>query len=392
MSATPSEPSWRRMLRRRWQALAPAVQQIDHRERLRVVLGAMLGVAAMAALSQFLLGRTGAAWLVAPLGASTVLVFALPASPLAQPWAVVVGNTVSALVGIACAQGLPAGLPAIAAAPALAIATMMLCRALHPPGGAVALLMVLSGVQDWSFALLPVALNSLLLVTAGMLWNPLSGRRYPHPQGLAPVQPGATPAVRFSDADLETVLARYNQVLDLPRDDLRSLLEQAEWQAHARRSRSLRCADVMSPEPRRVQFGTGLDDAWQLMQTHRIKALPVVDRYDHIVGIVTPADFLRLADLARREGLGERLRQRLRPEPGPHSDRAEVVGQIMTRQVRVTSADRPLADVLPLFAREGHHHLPVIGDRNRLVGMLTQTDVVAALLQEIENEAARPPA
>jgi len=386
----PAAPTSTHLPRRRfawWRALAPSNPTIDARERLRVLVGALLGVAGMAAMSRALMGGTISPWLVAPLGASTVLVFALPASPLAQPWAVVVGNTVSALAGIACVAVLPEGLPQWAAAPALAIGAMMACRALHPPGGAVALLMVLSGVHSWHFALLPVALNSLLLVGLAMLWNPLTGRRYPHPQQLSAKPPGNEAGQGFSDADLNAVLARYNQVLDLPRDDLRELLEQAEWQAHTRRLRALRCADVMTPSPLAVQFGTGLDEAWQLMRAQRVKALPVVDRYDHIVGIVTPADFLRLAGLGTREGLGERLRQRLMPSSGPRSDKPEVVGQIMSRQVRVASTDRPLADLLPLFATEGHHHIPVIGERNRLVGILTQTDVVAALLREAHREA-----
>lgn len=62
-----------------------------------------------------------------------------------------------------------------------------------------------------------------------------------------------------------------------------------------------------------------------------------------------------------------------------HSDKPEGVGQIMTRQVRVTSAYRPLADLLPLFSHAGHDHLPMLGPDRRLVGILTQTDVVAAL-------------
>ncbi|UUZ55438.1 HPP family protein [Massilia sp. H-1] len=54
-----------------------------------------------------LAGRGLAAWLIAPMGASAVLLFCLPASPLAQPWAVIGGNLVSALVGVACARLLP---------------------------------------------------------------------------------------------------------------------------------------------------------------------------------------------------------------------------------------------------------------------------------------------
>jgi CBS domain-containing membrane protein len=67
-------------------------------------------------------------------------------------------------------------------------------------------------------------------------------------------------------------------VLDVSRDDLQALLEGAELAAYQRTLGGLRCADVMSREPVAVQFGTPLQDAWQLMRERRIKALPVVDR------------------------------------------------------------------------------------------------------------------
>jgi CBS-domain-containing membrane protein len=68
-----------------------------------------------------------------------------------------------------------------------------------------------------------------------------------------------------------------------------------------------------------------------------------------------------------------------RPSGLSHGDKPAVVGQIMTRQVRVTCADRPLAELVPLFADTGHHHIPVIDGEQRLVGILTQSDLVRAL-------------
>lgn len=362
-------------------ALRPAPQAVNARERLRVLLGAGLGLLLAGALSQATLAPD-LPWLVAPLGASAVLVFGLPASPLAQPWAVLGGNTVSALVGIACLRWLPLPAPGVAAAAvALAIGAMFLLRCLHPPGGAASLLMVLTATPDWQFALQPVALNSLLLVLAGMAYNSLTGRRYPHAQQSAAVPPpGASIAPpRFGDAELDAVLARYNQVLDVPRDDLADLLHEAELLAYRRRLGGLRCADVMSTPVITAEFGTPLVDAWALLQRHRIKALPVVDRVQRIVGIVTRADFLRAADDGQREGLAGRLQSLLKPSPSTHSSKPEVVGQIMTRQVRVASAERPIAELVPLFSATGHHHIPIVGEQARLVGILTQSDLVKAL-------------
>jgi CBS domain-containing membrane protein len=242
--------------------------------------------------------------------------------------------------------------------------------------------MVVTATQDWHFAFLPVALNSLLLVLAGVAYNSLTGRRYPHAQHVAapPLATGATVAPpRFGDAELDAVLARYNQVLDVPRDDLADLLHEAELLSYRNRLGGLRCADIMSTPVITVEFGTPLAEAWALLQQHRIKALPVVDRVQRIVGIVTRADFMRAAEGQQREGLAGRLQTLLRPSPSTHSDKPEVVGQIMARQVRVASAERAIAELVPLFSATGHHHLPIVGEQARLVGILTQSDLVKAL-------------
>lgn len=362
----------------------PAAARVDARERLRAFAGAGLGILLTALIARWWALRTGmsAPWLVAPLGASAVLVFAVPASPLAQPWAVVGGNTVSALVGSACALLIPDPAWAGAVAVLAAIAVMFALRCLHPPGGASALLAALGGV-GFGFALFPMLVDSLLLVLAGMLYNGLTGRRYPHaPQAPAP----ASAADRFSAADLDAALAHYNQVLDVSRDDLQDILQYAESAAYERNFGHLQCAEVMSPEPASVQFGTPLDEAWALMRTRGVKALPVVDRSQRVVGILTRADFLRHAGWEQREGVGERLRTLLRRDGLTHSDKPETVGQIMTREVRVVSGHRRIAELVPLFAEAGHHHLPVIDADKRLVGIITQSDVVRAL-----HRATRPP-
>ncbi len=275
--------------------LRPAALNIDARERLRVTLGVGTGLFVAALLSWWLdagLGL-GLPWLVAPIGASAVIVFGLPSSPLAQPWAVVGGNTVSALVGIAVAMALQAG-PWRVAAPAIggagAVGMMILLRCLRPPGGAVALLIVLGGVTDWHYALFPIATNSLLLVLSATAYNRATGKPYPHPQREAAAP---TVAGRFADADIDRVLDRYNEVLDVPRDELHALLEAAESEAYRRRLGELSCAEVMSREVLSVEFGTSLQDAWTLLRDERIKTLPVVDDELRLVGMLTQTDVVR---------------------------------------------------------------------------------------------------
>lgn len=366
-------------------AFRPAPLNVSRGERLRVVGGAAVGIFVTGWLCHLLGAASALPWLIAPMGASAVLVFGVPASPMAQPWAVVAGNTVSALAGIACARmAVPPELAATAAV-ALAVALMFTLRCLHPPGGASALLVALAGVTDPAFALFPVAANSLLMVLAGIAYNNLSGRSYPHAQLPPEPSPPRPDDARTIAADLDAVLARYNQVLDVSRDDLQALIEQTQLQGYRRRLADIRCRDIMSTDLITVEFGTPLEEAWALLREHRIKALPVIDRVRRIVGIVTLADFMRSADLDRHEGFDRKLRALIRKSGLTHGTKPEVVGQIMTRQVRVASEDRHLSELAPLFGSTGHHHIPVIGEGERLVGIITQSDMVAALCRAGET-------
>jgi CBS domain-containing membrane protein len=354
----------------RLRALMPAFSYVDARERWRAAIGGGLGIACAALLSRWVApGLDFNPWLVAPLGASAVLVFAVPTSPLAQPWAVIGGNTISALVGVACVRLVPDMALAGALAVGLAIGIMFATRCLHPPGGATALLVVLVQATDPRFALLPVLLNSALLVLAGALYNTMTGRRYPHRAAAAPPAPPAMSS-RFTRADLDAALAHHNQVIDMSPDDLEALLHEAEAAAYQRTLGELRCADIMTRDLLTASAQQPIDAAWHAMHARSVKALPVIDTAGHLVGIVALADFMRQGGLAQ-----------LAPgqQPTNREARPQTVGQIMTRRVRVASADARLIELLPLFSEGGHHHLPIIDGEQRLVGIITQSDVVRAL-------------
>lgn len=352
--ATPPAGGLQRWLRAFW----PAPSAADWRERVRVALGGALAIL----ITGWICQRVGGAawpWLIAPMGASALLVFGTPANPMAQPWAVVGGHAVSALAGITCVHlGGPTVLAA-ALAVGTAIGLMFVLRCPHPPGGATALLMVLTGVGDPVFVLHPVLANAALMVAMGVAYNHATRRDYPHrPQpAAAGIRDAEAAAI---DAELDAVLTRHNHAFDIDRDELKALLEDAQLRSYQRKLANIRCRDIMSTQLITVTHTTPLAEARALFGEHHIKALPVVDSSGGVVGIVTPADFVR-------------------NEVAPPDAQATRIGQIMTRKVRVARVDRHLVDLIPLFGGSGHHHLPIVEADGRLVGIVTQTDVVAAL-------------
>jgi len=150
-------------------------------ERLRSVFGAFIGLALVLITAQYLKELTGInEWLIASLGASALLVFALPQSPMAQPWAVIAGNTLSALVGITINHTITEPLFALPLAAALSILGMFILRCLHPPAAAVALIAVLGNVLHYRYAFFPVMIDSLLLVIVGAIYTNMTGKSYPN--------------------------------------------------------------------------------------------------------------------------------------------------------------------------------------------------------------------
>ncbi len=203
---------------------------IAPREIVRAGIGACLGILITGLVSTYWLGNLAAApLLIAPMGASAVLLFAIPASPLAQPHAIIGGNLLAALVGVTAAHLVPIPLAAAALAVAGAVAAMAACRCVHPPSGAVALTAVIGGphvlAAGYGFVAVPVLLNSVLLALMALLYNNATRHTYPH--RAHPITPPAIVTIRprLTKDDFEAAITGYGETLAIGADDLEALFD-----------------------------------------------------------------------------------------------------------------------------------------------------------------------
>lgn len=206
-------------------------------EQLIATLGGAIGILATLGLTGQLLDAGDAVLIVPSLGASAVLLFAVPHSPLAQPWAVFGGHVISALVGVACVQVIPDTLAAAALAVGLAIGAMHLTRCIHPPGGATALAAVIGSpalqALGFGYALVPIALNVVIILLVGIAFNyPFPWRRYPVSlmHYAKPVR-GASEAAAFTEMQIEAAMAKLNVVLDITAEEVAQIFEHARREA-----------------------------------------------------------------------------------------------------------------------------------------------------------------
>lgn len=131
----------------------------SHARAIKAGLGGALAIATLVLLGY----ASDSALLMAPFGASCVLLFSLPNSPLSQPVNVLAGHIVSVIIGLALHSFLPVDWWSLALAVGLAIAVMAALRVTHPPAGADPLVIFFSS-PGWEYLIFPAALGSILLI------------------------------------------------------------------------------------------------------------------------------------------------------------------------------------------------------------------------------------
>ena len=208
--------------------IGPGTTAVGWAEVAIAGLAALIGIAAVHAVTDWVAGAQAAIFMVGSMGAAAVLLFAVPHGALSQPWPVFGGQLVSAVVGVAAAQWVPA--PALAAGVAVggAIAAMQLLRCIHPPGGATALIAVIGGpaVHDlgYGYVLMPVLANTAIIFFVAVAANyPFPWRRYPI--GLA--RWDEPPAPPLSSRHLQAAVRDLNVVVDITPDELDAIARRA---------------------------------------------------------------------------------------------------------------------------------------------------------------------
>ncbi|VAW77614.1 hypothetical protein MNBD_GAMMA13-1834 [hydrothermal vent metagenome] len=176
--------AWNSLGVRLKQLLGIEQASVSRLEQIISGIGGLLGIVAILMVSSSLLHEPGGAVIVASMGASAVLVFAVPHGPLSQPWALLGGHLVSAFIGVSCAILIPETVLAAGVAVGLAITAMHLLRCIHPPGGATALAAVVGGGEvhalGYEYMLTPVLLNVTVILLIAFSFNYLfRWRRYP---------------------------------------------------------------------------------------------------------------------------------------------------------------------------------------------------------------------
>ncbi|MBT3813130.1 MAG: CBS domain-containing protein [Gammaproteobacteria bacterium] len=331
--------------------------------------------------------------IVASMGASAIILFFIPGSPLAQPWPFVGGQLVSAFVGVFCALNISETSTAAASAVGGSILMMLMMRCLHPPGAATSLTPIMAGTSitslGYSFVLVPVAVNVVSMLLLAIIINRwIMAREYPSPLPIKKkvnqrhTMSAPSHQIGFSEQDLEQTLKESDVFIDMTHAELSHVLSQVEINSFKRIKGRLLCADIMVRDVMSVEYGTEVEHAWRIMRGNNLKAMPVVDTANRVIGIITWNNFFKYIDLDAYESFQDEFHRFIRRTPGVMASKPESVGFIMTSSV-VTLADTAhIAELITLMSIQGHRQVPIVNSEQRLVGMVYQANLIAALYND----------
>ncbi len=202
---------------------------VSQKEKFVALLGGVCAISVLVFTVHHLCGLPLGTGLIASMGASAVLLFAVPHGQLSQPWPVLAGHTVAAIIGVSCAKYLPGPEVAAGCAVGLSIWVMHQLKCIHPPGGATALVAVLGGSAvhelGYQFVLMPVLANAALMVVLAIVFNyRFKWRRYPTGMS-APSQTSIPQTVdEPSHEAIMSALRRFDRFVDVSEDDLIELI------------------------------------------------------------------------------------------------------------------------------------------------------------------------
>ena len=360
---------------------------LSHRGILLAAGGAFVAIMLVVYVSEHFLSGVGLPIMVASTGASAVILFATPHSPMAKPWPLVGGHLISASIGVFCYHTIPNLVWCSAIAVCVSIAVMIYLRCLHPPGGATAMAAILGGPNvhalGYHFVLTPVALNIMTIVLVSIVFHYFTGvlqirlgnnTFHDGWWDLEPIDRG-THRVPFTQSDLSHALKTLDTFIDVTEEDLQHIYSLALMHSHTSHLRDATCGDIMQTDVQTVEFGSELPEVWALLKKHDLRGAPVVDRGRHVIGMITVADFHKHAEAMPGNSKQERLQALITPTDSLFSEKPEVAGQIMIKHVKTLPPSAPISQIVALFRHYDIHHLPIVNEDNKLQGMITFADL-----------------
>lgn len=141
--------------------------------------------------------------------------------------------------------------------------------------------------------------------------------------------------------------------------------------------------DVMSGEVLSIPKYEGVMKAAHLISENNISGLPVVDKENHVIGIITQADILSIVGM-RREHTFKDLLKHMLGEPLPECKMGDFVGDIMASPAITIKPQANIAEAAQIMEEHRIRRLPVVDDNDMLIGIISRADILKAMIKKLQ--------
>ena len=141
--------------------------------------------------------------------------------------------------------------------------------------------------------------------------------------------------------------------------------------------------DVMTTEVITVAKYESIVHVAHILSERNISGLPVVDKENKVIGIITQADILSILGV-RREHTFKDLLKHMLGEPLPERKMGDIVGDIMVSPPITVKGDANIAEIAQIMDDKRIRRLPVVDDENRLIGIISRADILKAVIRKLK--------
>lgn len=304
---------------------------------LKVIALPLLCLAWVSIISAFILGTSyHSPILLASMGAAAVIMFSTPQSPLATFRAFILGNLLSAAVGVSCYQLIGPHILTGPLAVGLAIGLMQICKCAHPPGGATALVAVIGGDQihalGYQYVLTPVGLNVLLFTGVVYFHRHQLRAKASRVSTEKKVQKifANTSTVYANGPDqllkINEVIRHHRLEMDVTSEQIQIILASLKHRENRNHFTSGNCGDHMTTDQIHIDYGENLYQAWQLILATKRENLIVTFKNMEVAGQLRLATLLKKMDIDGDKDLVNQLNHFFSPSGEQQVNSPEEVG------------------------------------------------------------------
>lgn len=185
--------------------------------------------------------------------------------------------------------------------------------------------------------------------------------------------------IDLSDADVMEAMREIQGYLDITPGDFRTLYGLAYQKAMRRLLHAITAKDIMTRSVHHVGLDTDLITVAKLLSANNISGAPVLDDDGHVAGIISEKDFLKQMGVDPGKTFMTVIVQCLQNKGCVALPiRKQLAADIMSTPAITTGLDTPVFQIADYFSKNKINRIPVVDKDNKLAGIVTRTDIVAA--------------